>query len=63
MEWVLILLVHVGWLGKTDSNSLVSVPGFSSVEECRAAGESSKQLVSGTKKELAYVCVQRKAKP
>ncbi len=57
--FILILLVHVGAFGKTDSNSLTSVHGFKSVEQCQKAGESARALVSGTVKELRFVCVSQ----
>jgi hypothetical protein len=57
MTWVLILLVHVGPMGDGNSNSLTNVPGFRSQQECNAAGQAAKRLVSGTMKELEYVCV------
>lgn len=59
MTYILIILVHVGIWGKTDSNSITSVPGFKTEASCRAAGTASKQLVSGTKKELEFVCVKQ----
>jgi hypothetical protein len=60
MTWVLIILVHVGSFGKSDSNSLTNIPGFASPSECDAAGQEAKRLVSGTVKELRYVCVAQK---
>jgi hypothetical protein len=60
MSWILIILVHVGKMGTTDSNSLTNVPGFSSVAECDSAGQEAKRLTSGTVKELRYVCVAQK---
>lgn len=58
MQWVLIVFVHVGmWGGNTDSVSLTNVP-MASQEVCEAAGSQLGALVSGTKKEIAYVCVK-----
>ena len=59
IEWVLILLVHVGPAGRTDSNSLASVPGFVSEAECQAAGKDAAKLVRMTVKDAAFVCVRR----
>lgn len=57
--WVLIILVHVGPLGETDSNSLTNVPGFSTKKECEDAGRIATSLVKRTTKELKYVCVKQ----
>jgi hypothetical protein len=57
MQWVLIVFVHVGMWGNTDSVSLTNVP-MASQEACEAAGSQLGALVSGTKKEIAYVCVK-----
>jgi hypothetical protein len=43
--------------GNTDSVSLTNVP-MASQEACEAAGSQLGTLVSGTKKEIAYVCVK-----
>lgn len=59
MEWVLIVFVHVGIWGNTDSVALTNVP-MASQEACEAAGSQLGTLVSGTKKEVAYVCVKNK---
>jgi hypothetical protein len=57
MEWVLIVFVHVGIWGNTDSVALTNVP-MASQEACESAGSQLGVLVSGTKKEVAYVCVK-----
>ena len=57
MQWVLIVFVHVGMWGNTDSVSLTNVP-MASQEACESAGSQLGTLVSGTKKEIAYVCVK-----
>ena len=57
--FVLILFFHVGIFGDTDSNATTSVPGFSSYEQCRKAGVETKKLVSGTKKDVEFVCVEQ----
>lgn len=53
--WTLIILVHVGIWGKSDS--LTNVTGFQSKETCEIAGRASMALVAGTKKEAVVVCV------
>ena len=57
--YILIILVHVGIWGKTDSNSLTNIPGFKTESSCKLAGKSAKTLVENTKKELVYVCVKQ----
>ena len=57
MEWVLIVFVHVGMWGNTDSVSLTNVP-MASEEACQKAGSQLGKLVNGTRKEVAYVCVR-----
>lgn len=57
MEWVLIVFVHVGVWGNTDSVALTNVPMASQVA-CVAAGAQLGTLVQGTKKEVSYVCVK-----
>lgn len=57
--FTLILFFHVGVFGETDSNATTVVPNFATEAECVAAGNKSKSLVSGTKKELEYVCVKQ----
>lgn len=59
MEWVLIVFVYVGIWGNTDSVALTNVP-MASQAACEAAGSQLGALVSGTKKEVAYVCVKNK---
>jgi hypothetical protein len=54
MQWVLIVFVHVGMWGNI---SLTNVP-MASQEACESAGSQLGALVSGTKKEIAYVCVK-----
>lgn len=58
-EWILILFVHVGPWGATDSNVILSVPGFKSRTECAEAGAEAGELVAGTKKRLSFVCVEQ----
>lgn len=59
LTWTLILFAHVGILASTDSNALTNVSGFATETECVAAGKRSKDLVSGTKIEIAFVCVKQ----
>jgi len=59
ITWVLIVFAHVGVLGKTDSNALTSVPGFTVLAECMQAGDATKTLSNGTVKDIKYVCVKQ----
>lgn len=56
--FTLILFFHVGVFGDTDSNATTSVPGFYTEQGCQRAGQTAKQLTSGTKKETEFVCVK-----
>lgn len=56
--WTLILLVYAGTFSDSDSVALTNVTGFHSEQECIQAGEKSKKMVSGSKKELKYICVK-----
>ena len=59
IEYVLILMMHVGIMGKTDSNSITSVPHFTSEAECRSAGAQAHEMANGTVKEIKFVCVKQ----
>jgi hypothetical protein len=56
--WTLILLVYAGIFADGDSVAITYVPNFSNQQMCVAAGKSSEGMVSGTKKELEFVCVK-----
>lgn len=58
MIWVLILFAHVGMLGDGNSNALTTAE-FTSQVSCQAAGKAAKALVSGSVKEISFVCVQK----
>ena len=51
--YFLVIFIYSGG----DAVSMVSVPQ-PSVQACQQAGESSKQLVKGSTKELRYICVK-----
>ena len=59
LTFALILFAHVGVMGQGNSNAITTLPGFTSEAECRAAGDAAKKLVSGTVKEISYVCVKQ----
>lgn len=58
MTWVLILMMHVGQWGKTDSNSITTAT-FSSQATCEAAGQAAVGLAKNTVKEIKYVCAKQ----
>ncbi|PMX08441.1 MULTISPECIES: hypothetical protein [unclassified Pseudomonas] len=55
--FVLVLFFHVGPWGNTDSNATTNIPNFLSEQECIDAGKKAASLVSGTKKEVEFICV------
>lgn len=55
---ILILFVYAGFWAQGDSVSLTSQE-FSTAAKCEAAGRAAKQLASGTKKDIRYVCVEK----
>lgn len=57
ITWVLILFAHVGAMGNGNSNALTNVPGFTSLQQCRTAGDAAQHLADGTTKEIRYTCV------
>lgn len=59
VTWVLILFAHVSVLGGTDSNSLASVPGFASEQECTEAGNEAKVMAKSTTKVIKFACVKQ----
>lgn len=59
MEWVLIIVMHVGAFGKGNSNAINSAY-FSSQALCEEARKEVKKLVSGTVKEINATCVRGK---
>lgn len=62
MEWVLIVTMYAGVWATGDSTALTNVPGFVSKEECTEAGNATKELAYGTKKEVKFVCVYKTVK-
>lgn len=56
--WILVLYIYAGALARGDSVSVTSIPGFSSIALCEKAGQTSKPLVSGSTKEIRFVCLQ-----
>ena len=56
--WTLVIYIYAGMMADGDSVALTHVDGLRSQQECKAAGEAGKSLVSGSKKEYRYLCVQ-----
>jgi hypothetical protein len=56
--WILIINVFAGAFAEGDSLSLTNIPGFTSYEECMAAGKDAGGLATG-KKDINYVCVKQ----
>lgn len=60
MSWILVLFIHAGVLSNTDSMAVTNIRGFSTEQACKEAGEKSRRLVSGTTKDVRFVCVAEK---
>lgn len=60
MEWILIIYIYVGIWSERDSVTVTNIPGFTSLANCQNAGAASIPLVSGTRKELRYVCLEQR---
>ena len=58
MSWTLVLYIYAGVLAKGDSVTLTHIPGFKTEQHCAAAGSATKTLVSGSAKELRFVCLR-----
>ena len=59
MTWTLVLYIYAGVLAKGDSVTLTPIQGFKTLEACQIAGKDSKPLVSGSAKELRFVCLKQ----
>ena len=58
MIWTLILFAHAGTMSSTDSMALTTVPGFSTQQQCVAAGDNAKRMALATTKVIKYTCVE-----
>jgi hypothetical protein len=56
--WILIIFFHVGVMGCGNSNA-VTLSNFKTQIQCNQAGEAAQKLVSGTVREVSYVCVRQ----
>ena len=59
MSWTLIIYIYAGVFAKGDSVTLNHIPGFKTEQHCNAAGNAMKPLVSGSTKELRYICIRQ----
>lgn len=57
MSYVLIIVMHIGMIGKGDSNALTHAY-FSSQSLCEEARKEIEKLASGTVKEIRTKCVR-----
>ena len=58
MEYVLLIMMHVGAIGRGNSNALTHAY-FSSKENCEIARKEIEKLPAMTVKEIKAVCVKR----
>jgi Tfp pilus assembly ATPase PilU len=58
MNYVLLIMMHVGALGDGNSNALTSIVGFKNKAACEVAATKARQLAQGTTKEIRTVCVE-----
>lgn len=58
MEYVLIIMMHVGVMGSGNSNSITTAT-YSTMENCVKAGREATKMVNGTTKEINFVCTKR----
>lgn len=57
MTWVLLVYIYAGVWAKGDSVTMYAVP-MASQELCEKNAEKLGSLVSGTAKEVRYICMQ-----
>lgn len=62
ITFTLILFFHVGPMGDGNSNATAVVNNFVSEQECMDAGNKAQKLVTGSVKELRFVCVKQTVK-
>ena len=56
-SYYLVIFLYAGAWAESDSVTVTTVPQ-QSMESCQIAGNQSKALVSGTKKEMRFVCLK-----
>lgn len=58
MTYILVLLIYAGPFAKGDSVALTQIE-FNSLVSCTTAGRQASQLVSGTAKDVKFICVEK----
>jgi len=59
MEWVLVIYIYAGMLARGDSVAVTTVP-MSSEEICNEEAKKLDDLVSGSSKNVRYVCLRNR---
>jgi hypothetical protein len=59
MNWILIMYIYAGVMANGDSVALQKIEGFTSKEQCVAAGDQAEGLVRGSSKVYRFVCVRK----
>jgi hypothetical protein len=59
MDWILVIYIYAGTFASGDSVALHTIPGWSSEQSCKEAGEKFSPLVKGTTKEVKFICLQK----
>jgi len=59
MSWTLVIYIYAGVFAKGDSVAITHITNFKTEASCTAAGKATKPLVSGTAKELEFVCIRQ----
>ena len=57
--FTLIIYIYAGMMAQGDSVALTHVDDFKTLAECTAAGDQTKRLVTGSAKEVRYVCLKK----
>ncbi len=59
MSWTLVIYIYAGMFAKGDSVTMTHIQGFKSEAHCAAAGSAAKPLVSGSAKEIRFICIRQ----
>lgn len=58
MNWVLVIVVHVGVMGSGNSNAITQITGFTNIQKCTDAAERVHKITEGTVKEIRTMCIK-----
>ena len=58
MNYILILMMHVGPMGVGNSNALTAIE-MSSKSSCEKAGKEAVKMANGTVKEIKFICMEK----